>query len=303
MCLASPQRKADEIMRPTVGIGIITYNRRDLVWQTVEAVRQFTRTDDAVMVVADDGSSDGTAQLLRERSVPVVTGANMGVAWNKNRALFLLSQILRCKAVILLEDDTHPTEAGWERDWLAAAASWGHINFLSPWMEKHVLSGAGTPDDPALSGMVTAQCAVYSEAALTYGGYFDPAFRGYGHEHIEHSRRLLRVGYGGTDRRVNGKEEVRYFMMKSSLSVVAIESKRDAESEERNFRLAQDLMGREGYRSPWGNDEELRTFRGEIELASALPAERFLVHQRGSRGWDSRAGMRLSVNGRTWRIG
>ena len=45
----------------------------------------------------------------------VVTGRNMGIAWNKNRALFLLGAIAQCDVVILLEDDSFPTSDGWDR--------------------------------------------------------------------------------------------------------------------------------------------------------------------------------------------
>ena len=128
----------------SVGIGIVTFNRKDIVASTIDRVRQFTRDPDAVMVVADDGSSDGTLEMLREKQVPVITGVNMGIAWNKNRALFLLSHMLNCETVILLEDDTQPTRAGWEQEWITATRRWGHANFAADWMQEHFLSGAGT---------------------------------------------------------------------------------------------------------------------------------------------------------------
>ena len=85
-----------------LGIGIITFNRKELVGSTIDRVRALTREPDVALVIADDGSSDGTLEMLREKQVPVVTGINMGIAWNKNRALFLLSHLLGCESVILL---------------------------------------------------------------------------------------------------------------------------------------------------------------------------------------------------------
>ena len=96
-------------MRGRIGIGVVTYNRRDIVLDTIEAIRGMTGYADVALVVADDGSTDGTIEALRGKRVPVITGANMGIAWNKNRALFLLDRLLGCEAVILLEDDTRPT--------------------------------------------------------------------------------------------------------------------------------------------------------------------------------------------------
>ena len=113
---------------PKIGIGIITYNRADLLADTIEQVRRFTRDPEACLVVADDGSSDGTLAMLRHQQVPVVTGINMGIAWNKNRALFLLAHCLGCETVVLLEDDTQPVEAGWEAAWAEASQRWGHVN-------------------------------------------------------------------------------------------------------------------------------------------------------------------------------
>jgi hypothetical protein len=258
-----------------VGIGIVTYNRKEILNDTIDRVRSFTRRPGALLVVADDGSSDGTLAMLREKQVPVITGVNMGIAWNKNRALFLLSHILQCEVVILLEDDTGPTQAGWEGAWIEATQRWGHINYSSDWMEEHVLSGSGTPTDPIRSRYITAQCSAYSRPALTYGGYFDSRFRGYGHEHVEHSRRLVRVGYGGTDERRNDEEIVTYLALKSDLAVTATPSFRDVEQEERNFQLATKIMGAQGYRAPWGEDNELRQFRSETESAISGGPERF----------------------------
>lgn len=270
-------------MSVPVGIGIVTYNRKEIVSDTIDRVRALTRHPDTMLVVADDGSSDGTLEMLREQQVPVITGVNMGIAWNKNRALFLLSHLLGCETVILLEDDTRPTQPGWEADWIEATRRWGHVNHASDWMQPHILSGTGTIADPVLSRMVTAQCAAYSRDALTYGGYFDSRFKGYGHEHVEHSRRLVRVGYGGTDERRDGEDVVTFQLLKGHLSVVDTPSFRDFEQEERNFKLATGIMGQQGYRAPWGEDNELRQFRSETESAMSDGPNRFRLAATQSR--------------------
>jgi glycosyltransferase involved in cell wall biosynthesis len=259
----------------SVGIGIVTYNRKAVLSDTIDRVRAFTRQPDAALVVADDGSSDGTLTMLREKQVPVITGVNMGIAWNKNRALFLLSQMLGCQTVILLEDDTQPSRAGWEAEWLRAAQRWGHINFAADWMREYFLSGTGTADDPVQSNMVTAQCSAYSWNALTFGGYFDSRYKGYGHEHVDHSRRLIRIGFGGTDQQVNGAEEVRYFLLKSDLNVVSCQSYFDQAQVDQNHQVATQSMGEQHYRAPWRDDVQLRQFRSETESAMSEGSERF----------------------------
>ncbi|HEY0183297.1 MAG TPA: glycosyltransferase [Rhodopila sp.] len=262
-------------MKFPVGIGIVTYNRMEIVKDTIDQVRACTLHPDSVMVVADDGSTDGTLAMLREKQVPVITGVNMGIAWNKNRALFVLSHMLGCETVILLEDDTRPNRIGWEAEWMKAAQRWGHTNLAADWLHEYFLSGTGTVDDPVRCKMITAQCSAYSHTALTFGGYFDPRFRGYGHEHVEHTRRLVRVGYGGSNEWVNGEEHVVFNLIKGDVSVVSSKSYFDSAEEERNLHLARQLMGQQGYRAPWGEDSELRQFRSETESAMSEGPDRF----------------------------
>lgn len=263
---------------PRIGIGIVTYNRRDVLAATIEKLRRFTRHRDTDLVVADDGSTDGTLAWLRENNVPVVTGVNMGIAWNKNRALYLLSALLRCEAVILLEDDTQPAKPGWEAEWIAASTLWGHANFAAPWMRDHFISGQGTAQDPILCGEVTAQCAVFSRQSLLYGGFYDSRFKGYGHEHVEHTRRLVRVGFGGTDRFVDGKEQMRYKLIRGDLRVVEVPSFLDRAEVERNLAVAGPLMVDQTYRAPWRDDSELKQFRAEMHSALDARPNGFALH-------------------------
>ena len=258
-----------------VGIGIVTYNRKAILSDTIDRVRALTRQPGAALVVADDGSNDGTLAMLRDKQVPVITGVNMGIAWNKNRALFLLSHMLGCETVILLEDDTQPTRAGWEAEWMKAAQRWGHVNYARELMQDSFVSGRGTADAPYVCKDVTAQCSSYSSAALTYGGYFDPRFRGYGYEHVEHTRRLVRAGYGGSETRVNDAEKVEFYLIKGDVAVVASKSFQNDEEEGRNLQLARGIMGEQGYRAPWGKDSEMRQFRSEVESAMQDGCDRF----------------------------
>jgi len=259
----------------TVGIGIVTYNRAAILSDTIDTVRALTRQPNAALVVADDGSTDDTLAMLHQKQVPVITGPNMGIAWNKNRALFLLSHMLGCETTILLEDDTRPTRAGWEAEWIYAAYRWGHVNFARELMRDRFISGSGTVADPYICKDVTAQAAAFSSSALTYGGYFDTRFTGYGYEHVEHSRRLVRVGYGGTDERIDGAERTLYYLITGGLAEVSSKSFINTEQEQKNFDLATVIMGEEGYRAPWGADTQMRQFRHEIGSAMREGAERF----------------------------
>jgi glycosyltransferase involved in cell wall biosynthesis len=278
---------------PRIGIGIVTYNRRDILAATVEKVRRFTRHPAVDFVVADDGSTDGTLGWLRDNDIPAVTGVNMGIAWNKNRALYFLSEMLGCETVILLEDDTQPSKPGWEDAWIAAGRFWGHANFAAPWMKDLFISGQGTPADPVLCDKLTAQCAVFSRESLLFGGFYDSRFRGYGHEHVEHTRRLVRVGFGGTDRIVDGHEQMRFKLIRGDISVVDVPSYENHEQAEQNRLIAGPLMTDQSYRAPWRDDAELKQFRAEMR--SALDGR--------PHGFSLRGGVQAKATGLGGRLG
>ena len=256
----------EDPMAIRVGIGIITCNRKDVLAETLARLRAHT-TSPCTLAVADDGSTDGTADLVRSQNITLVTGRNMGIAWNKNRALFLLGAVLQCDTVILLEDDSYPTQDGWEQEWIQATQRWGHANFAGGWFSNSFLGGVGTLDDPILSKDVTAQCSGYSATALLYGGYFDSRFRGYGQEHVEHTRRLLRVGYGGTYEEIDGEVRPIYKLLKSCIEVTNPNSYSDQGDRDRNWLVCRQLLFDETYRMPWRDDAELIQFREEIANA------------------------------------
>jgi GT2 family glycosyltransferase len=255
-------------MAERLGIGIVTYNRVDILRETLNRVRAHT-TMPSVVVVADDGSDDGTVDALRAQQVIVATGSNMGIAWNKNRALFLLSAVIQCDVVILLEDDSFPTEDGWEGEWVTAAERWGHANLGAPWLSDSFINGSGTVDDPYLSLDVTAQCSSFSRAALLYAGFFDPRFRGYGWEHLEHTRRLLRVGYGGTFEDIEGEVRPIFKLLKGSVEVLSGRSFSNPADRNRNELICRQLLFDEAYRMPWRDDTEMAQFRAEMQAALA----------------------------------
>ena len=253
-------------MAARVGIGVITYNRKDVLAETLARVRAHT-TSPHELVVADDGSWDGTVDLVRSLGIRLVTGPNMGIAWNKNRALFLLTMLLQCDVVILLEDDSSPVKDGWERVWIEASLRWGHINFAGEWLRRSFLRGSGTVDDPYLSTDVTAQCSGFSRTALLYGGYLDSRFRGFGQEHVEHTRRLVRIGFGGTHENIAGDVVPLFRMLRGDIAVRPTRSHRAEGELERNYLLCRQLLFDETYRMPWREDAELLQFRAEMDAA------------------------------------
>ena len=230
---------------------------------------QHTRYPFTTIAVADDGSDDGTMEMLRGRGVLAVTGANRGVAWNKNRVLFLLTELLRCDVVILLEDDSYPTVDGWELEWTNAAIRWGHANLAGEWLRESFLSGAGTLEDPLLATRMAANCASFSREALLFGGYFDPRFHGYGHGHVEHTVRLGRAGYGAiSSTEPDGARRMGFYLLWSSIAIETAPTAFNNEDAARNLELAVRLMDDRAYRAPWRDEAEMRAFRDELRAVS-----------------------------------
>lgn len=251
-------------MNIKLGIGIITHDRGGTLARTLKAIEDLTKTQ-CIVCVADDGSTDGTATFVRTIGYPCITGENMGVARNKNRALFYLFAVRQCSHAILLEDDAVPTEPGWESDWIDATQRYGHVNLAGQWFPfDSVTGGTGTPDDPIISTVVSGQVEAFSAASIAWGGYLDPRFRGYGYGHVEHTRRLIRLGFGGTN------DPLQYYLLKSLFMVTHQRPTLLREDDKlRNEALCKQLLGDTTYRMPWRDEADQIAFRAEIEAAIA----------------------------------
>lgn len=274
-------------MAVKLGIGITTYNRCRKLEMCIARVQELT-SQPFHLVVADDGSTDATASICARQKILFVSGPNRGIAWNKNRALFFLHQILECDVIILIEDDCYPNHRGWESDWGQAAEKWGHANFGAPWFSDKFLGGAGTLENPFICPSLSGQCAAFSDRALAVCGYLDSRFKSYGYEHAEHSSRLVRAGFGGEMRMTErGELEPHYYLLAADLTVHSDESYRDEESLAANWTTWTRMHGDPVYRYPWRTKNEFRQFRREMKSAAAQAnlslAERLRLEARWAR--------------------
>ena len=254
---------------PKLGIGILTYNRVGKLRQAIDAVRQLTSSP-FELVIADDGSVDGTAEYLANSGIARITGRNMGVCWNKNRLLYYMTNVLACDVVLLLEDDCYPTEYGWERAWAEAVGLHGHMNYAGGWFKDFFIGGSGTPDDPFISKMISGQCVGYSRKAIQQVGFFDTRFRGYEIGHVEHSWRMARAGYGGY-MDPEDYENPRYLLLSSEIRVDGDikNSSRDEAAVARNQALFAETRRQGIHRWAWRTDEEMHQLLAEIDTAIA----------------------------------
>ena len=256
-----------------IGIGIVTYNRAQFAERAYINVAEHTKLEHEVVVV-DDGSKDDTVRLLEKLSAKVIVGNNMGVCWNKNRALFYLHERMKCDVIILLEDDTLPTKTGWEQMWVEASLRYGHIGYAGPWFSKSFISGSGTVNEPFLSTAVSGQCVGFSREALSYVGYLDTRFKGYGVGHAEHSMRFVRAGYGGKVLDPDTSDITRrfgYYLVSSDLHVSDPAGNRSAEQISRNFRVLGDIRDEPIHRWCWRDDSEMLQMRSEMNAVLDVP--------------------------------
>lgn len=242
----------------TVGIGVITCNRLPALEGCVAGVLRYTTTP-FELVVADDGSTDGSAEWARERNLTVITGQRRRVTWNKNRALYYLMESTACDPIITLDDDCWPTEAGWDRAWIAAAVRWGHVcfTFLGP---KPDPTGSGTPEDPYRGLYFGGPCTATTRSALRKVGYYETRMRGHGWDDIDWTYRFERL----LSARWRGEPHTCPSMV-FGLKVIDFGSHYDPEENERNRQVLLASQNEPIWRPPWRTPEEEAIVRAEQE--------------------------------------
>lgn len=173
------------------GIGIITYNRLFSLIKCLDTVRRYTPTP-YQLIIADDGSSDGTVEYCKTHSIPFVTGPNMGIAANKNRALLALQD---CSHIFLLEDDTRILRPAWLTQYIRASQDTSEHHFL--------YNRRRDPED--LLEEIHHHTIIYhytsnafmmflTQQVLALVGGFDLRFGRYGFEHYDFTYRIWKAG-------------------------------------------------------------------------------------------------------------
>jgi glycosyltransferase involved in cell wall biosynthesis len=250
-----------------IGIGIITYNRLAVLQKCVQRVHEHTLSP-YHLVVADDGSTDGTATWLAKSRIPHITGLNNGCAVNKNRALGYFMQYTDCDPIILIEEDAVPNTPGWESHWIEAATKYGQINFATSYQfDHHYIGGRGSVDNPFWCTMPSAQCTVTRRDELERVGYLDSRFRGYGHEHVEWTMRMFR----GREYLTESGWQL-YPTLNSGFELCVVKSYENVADIRHNDVVVEEIKNTELYRFPYREDGTGymtgRTF--QLELRSAI---------------------------------
>jgi glycosyltransferase involved in cell wall biosynthesis len=244
-----------------VGVAIITYNRLDLLQKNVEQISNYTQSG-ITLVVADDGSTDGTAQWCADQKIACSHVDNSGVVANKNRALYYLHEVEKCDVSILLEDDCYPVESGWEKSWALSALVWGHVNFAHQRILSQadkLFSGCGDIESPFRSQLVTGQCTATSYAALQKVGYLNSIFKGYGCGHVEWSERFLHHGFNG------GPDSEKVFAcINTGLLSDDAPTHKSNDDILRNRKIKSQIKQDKQFQFPWHNGSERLKFIDDV---------------------------------------
>lgn len=248
-------------MLPHLGIGVITRNRLPILKTCVSEIIRYTHIP-YTLVIADDGSTDGTASWLYSKGINFITGQQRGCAWNKNKALYYLQNYTDCDPIVLIEDDTWPVADGWASVWITAAHRWQHVNYCYGLDPKNRPAGRGSADDPYRCPAFGGQCTITTRHALARVGFLDSRFVGYGWEHVEWSHRF-RLRF----KTKWGFPEGMFPCMDYGIKVTWSHSFFNQGEVDRNgqvyARIRAEISG-PYYTSAWRNDAERRQVQAEV---------------------------------------
>lgn len=249
--------RSPTLPKSSFGIGVITYNRLNSLEKCLTNIFKHTKCD-YTLVVADDGSTDGSVEYCKDRKIIVLTGENRGVCWNKNRALYTLYKFFQCDDIILIEDDCFVVCDNWEDEWIRCSKNFHHINCVNPWWDRKQLNGNGTSDSPWLSNNISGQCTITSRFGLEKVGFLNPLFRGYGFGHIEWTKRFFKTGLYDNDK---------FFKCLDYGIMIDIDNKsfRNEDDMKRNQKLLMYLTKKPfRYVQPWTCSADYKIFLDEI---------------------------------------
>ncbi|UNC13136.1 glycosyltransferase [Acidiphilium multivorum] len=237
-----------------IGIGITTFNRFEVLKESIRRIKNFTSIPCEIFV-ADDGSIDNTLEFIpNEDGIYYFSGRNRGVAWNKNRCLFFFRNFIHVDVIILLDDDVHVDGIGWEQNFVNGAIKYGHINYAFPDMIEENVDRRCDSIEPGITRKLGGPCIAFSHPALDECGYFDSRFLKFGHEHTEFTKRLVSAGYGGINRlEKDGQATDYFFVVRSDILFASVTSTGNDIDIANNARIWDEVVSKDGslFRSPW----------------------------------------------------
>jgi glycosyltransferase involved in cell wall biosynthesis len=162
-----------------------TWNRARFLPDAIGSLLGQT-VEDLELIVADDGSTDGTAELVRgidDARVRYLPGPHVGISRNLNRAL----EAARAEIVALLDSDDWSLPTRLERqlevlDSRPEVAVVGHrmseVDERGRELDPRATFAAGDVNGELMSfNPISNSCATFRRAAVLELGGFDPSYR------------------------------------------------------------------------------------------------------------------------------
>ncbi len=194
--------------RPVVVLGVTTWNRLPYIRRFVESfVETRSRHLRWALVIADDGSTDGTIEYLRDLSIPdcqvvLIENKNASVAGQTN-SILRAAEALGFDFGIKCDDDIFFSSSGWDESYFRAAIDTGyhHLVYHNPdWKEPEHRKHDGRVQSNVQVMSAMGCLWTFSPKVLEDVGYFDEYnFKLRGHAHLDYSMRCCRAGYNEAD--------------------------------------------------------------------------------------------------------
>jgi len=211
--------------RPSLILGVTTINRWDYLEQFLESwLRTRNNSFNWTIVVADDGSTDGTIQKFIDFEIPntkvvLLQNSGGGIAIQTNS---IFNYVMRLKnkpnLIFSADDDIFFKQRGWDSAYLDAVKKTGydHLVHFNPNWKPAIHEEYLMKNDIELSsltdGISCMGCfyTVTPELLIEIGGFDEIAFPIRGHSHIDFTMRACRSGYNDLNSLYDLKDATEY---------------------------------------------------------------------------------------------
>lgn len=232
----------------SIGIGITTHNRNELVASTVAKI--LAVTPGARVVVVDDASQ--TPVQIND-AIVYRFDQNVGIARAKNKCIELLAG---CQNIFLFDDDTYPKKIGWHEPYIASPEH--HLMYLfDKWANGKPVGDDAViyKDDLHTAHSHARGCMLYvDDVAIATVGGMDTRFGKAMEEHADWSTRIHNAGlttFKYMD--VINSDQLIYSMDQSQEVASSIPRADRVQGIERNKKLIQDRQDSVEF-APYGKD-------------------------------------------------
>ncbi len=187
---------------------VTTVDRKEYLEQFIHGWNNYRdKSENKMLIVADDGSTDGTLEWLcdeleiEDYNLVVIRNDSLGIARQTNSIIDYVSNLhFQPDAIFMCNDDIRFLKKGWDNSYFQAMSNSGydHLVYFNPnWKEPS--HNEGSPRNPELLSSCTARDAMGCFYTLTPRlierlGFFDEdSFPVRGHSHVDYTLRACRL--------------------------------------------------------------------------------------------------------------